>query len=263
MMYSQPFDHIPIWALFIGTIVLFIIAAEGGFRIGKYNISHREQTRKSQMNTIMGASLGLLAFFLAMTFNMAGSRFDVRKKLVVDEANAIETTYLRAKLLPEPFRTEFQDLLRKYVNVRAKIQTVKMDTVRQIIVKSEELHNLLWLKTIDLIEKKPTPVVTVIFIKSLNEVFDLHGKRMAAGLFNRISPSIFLTLYFVAFMSMGMMGYQAGLTGIRNLISGFALMLAFAAVLMLVTDLERPHQKIFEVSQELIMDLETKVSKTP
>ena len=125
MMYSQPLDHIPLWVLFIGTVVLFIIAAEGGFRIGKYNTSHREQARKSQLNTILGGSIALVAFLLAITFNMAGSRFNDRKELVLDEAIAVETAYLRAKLLPEPFRTEFQDLLHKYVNVRAQIEPVQ------------------------------------------------------------------------------------------------------------------------------------------
>jgi len=50
---------------------------------------------------------------------------------------------------------------------------------------------------------------------------------MTAALINRISPSIFITLYFVAFISMAMMGYQAGLAGIRTLIAGLVLMLAF------------------------------------
>jgi hypothetical protein len=263
MMYSQPFDHIPLWVLFLGTVVLFIIVAEGGFRIGKYNSSHREQARKAQLSSILGGSIALVAFLLAITFNMAGSRFDARKKLVLDEAIAVETTYLRAKLLPEPFRTEFQDLLRKYVDIRVEIQTNKLDKIRQIIVKSEELHDLFWSRAVDLVKMKPTPVVTVLFIKSLNDVVDLHRKRMTAGLLNRISPTIFITLYFVAFLSMALMGYQAGLTEIRSLISGLALILAFSAVLMLVTDLERPSQKIFSVSQQMMVDLKAKISQTP
>jgi len=263
MLYSQPLDHIPLWVLFIGTVVLFIIAAEGGFRIGKYNSSRKEQARKSQLSTILGGSIALVAFLLAITFNMAGSRFSDRKKLVLDETIAVETAYLRAKLLPEPIRAEFQDLLRKYVNVRAQIQTVKLDTIQQVIVKSEELHDLLWSKATDLVEKKPTPVVTVLFIRSLNDVVDLHRKRMTAGLLNRISPSIFITLYFVAFLSMTLMGYQTGLTETRSLISGFALILAFSAVLMLITDLERPSQKIFSVSQQMMVDLKAKINRTP
>lgn len=86
---------------------------------------------------------------------------------------------------------------------------------------------------------------------------------MTAGLLNRISPSIFITLYFVAFLSMALMGHQAGLTEIRSLISGLALILAFAAVLMLITDLERPSQKIFSVSQQMMVDLKAKINRTP
>ena len=263
MDYSQPLDQIPLWVLFSGTVILFIIAAESGFRVGKFVISRSKQARKSQVGTILGASLGLLAFLLAITFSMAGSRFDTRKQLVLDEANAIETTYLRAKLLPEPFRSEFQDLLRKYVNVRAEIQTVTLDTIRQIIVKSEELQNLLWSKTIDLTEKEPISIVTGLFIKSLNEALDLHGKRVTAGLLNRISPSVIMTLYFVAFLCMATMGYQAGLTGVRTLVSGFGLILAFSAVLMLITDLERPSQKIFGVNQQVMVNLKTRISQVP
>ena len=51
---------------------------------------------------MVAATLALLAFILAFTFGLAGSWFDVRRRLVVDEANAIGTTYLRAGMLPSP-----------------------------------------------------------------------------------------------------------------------------------------------------------------
>jgi len=88
-------------------------------------------------------------------------------------------------------------------------------------------------------------------------------KRVTAGLLNRISPSVIMTLYFVAFLCMATMGYQAGLTGVRTLVSGFGLMLAFSAVLMLITDLERPSQKIFGVNQQVMVNLKTRISQVP
>lgn len=259
MPYGQPLDQIPLWTLFSGTVILFMIAAEGGFHVGKFVISRRKQSRKYQVGTILGASLGLLAFLLAITFSIAGSRFDTRKQLVLDEANAIETTYLRAKLLPEPFSSDFQDLLHKYVSVRAQVQNGTLDNIQQLIKESEELQRLLWSKAVILNKEKPPTIVTGLFIQSLNDVLDLHGKRLATALINRMSPGIIVTLYFVASLAMALMGYQAGLAGVRNLISGFALMLAFSAVLMLITDLERPSQKIFSVSQRIMVDLETKM----
>jgi hypothetical protein len=215
------------------------------------------------VGTILGASLGLLAFFLAFTFNMAGSRYDARKKLVLDEANTIEMTYLQAKLLQEPYRTEFQDLLRKYVDARTKLQTDKMETVKQVIAESEELHNQLWSKVVTLTENGNYSGITTLFIRSLNNVFDLHGKRVSTALRNRIPISIFVTLYFVAFLAMAMMGYQGGLSGKRSPIAGLALILTFAIVLALITDLERPRQEIFSVSQQTMIDLKSKINRTP
>jgi hypothetical protein len=263
MSYIQSLDNVPVWVLFIITTLFFSIAAELGFRVGKFIHERLEREQNSMVGTILGASLGLLAFFLAFTFNMAGSRFDARKHLVLDEANAIETTYLRAKLLPKPYRTEIQELLREYVDARAQVQTGKMEIIKQAIVKSEELHNQLWSKVVSLTDNSNYSVITPLFISSLNNVFDLHAKRVNAGLRNRIPISIFATLYFVAFLAMAMMGYQAGLSGRRSPIAGLVLILTFAIVLTLIIDLERPRQEIFGVSQQTILDLKDKLSRTP
>ena len=263
MSYVQALDNIPVWVLFIITTLVFSIASELGFRVGKFIHERLKREQNPMVGTILGASLGLLAFFLAFTFNMAGSRFDARKHLVIDEANAIETTYLRAKLLPKPYRTEIQELLREYVDNRAQLQTVSnMETVRKIIVRSEELHNQLWSKVVSLTDNSNYSVITPLFISSLNNVFDLHAKRVNAGLRNRIPISIFATLYFVAFLAMAMMGYQAGLSGRRSPIAGLVLILTFAIVLTLIIDLERPRQEIFSVSQQTIVDLKDKLSRT-
>jgi hypothetical protein len=263
MSYIQSLDNIPVWVLFIITTLMFSIAAELGFRVGKFIHERLEREQNPMVGTILAASLGLLAFFLAFTFSMAGSRYDTRKQLVLDEANAIETTYLRAKLLPKPYRTEFQDLLSKYVDARAQLHTDNMETVRQVIVKSEELHNQLWSKVVTLTENNNDSDITTLFIRSLNDVFDLHTKRLNAALRNRIPISIFVTLYFVAFLSMAMMGYQAGLSGWRSPIAGLVLILTFSIVLALITDLERPRQEIFNVSQQTMIDLNSKINRTP
>jgi len=261
-MYAQVLDIIPIWLLIIIITGLFSVAVELGFRVGKFKHDRMENAQNPQVSTVLGASLGLLAFFLAFTFSMAGSRYDERKKLVLDEVNTIEATYLRAQLLPEPYRTEIWDLLRKYINVRAQLQAADWETVRQVIVKSEELHNLLWSKVVMLSENSNFSGVTALFVGSLNDLFDLHGRRINAGLRNRISISIFLSLYLVAFLSMAMMGYQAGLNGRRAPIASFALVLTFAIVMTLITDLERPRQNIFSVSQQAMVDLKNKVGRT-
>ena len=122
MTYIKLLDNIPIWYLFYIIALLFAIASELGFRVGEFIHKLLGKEQNPMIGTVLGASLGLLAFFLASTFNMAVSRYDARKILVLEEANDIETTYPRAKLLSESYRTGAQDLLRKYVNIRAQIQ---------------------------------------------------------------------------------------------------------------------------------------------
>lgn len=56
---------------------------------------------KGQIGGIQGAVLGLLGLLLGFTFAMAVGRYDTRRGLVLKEANAIGTTYLRASLLPD------------------------------------------------------------------------------------------------------------------------------------------------------------------
>ena len=62
---------------------------------------------------------------------------------------------------------------------------------------------------------------------------------------------------------MAMMGYQAGLIGMRSLVANLVLVITFSAVLMLITDLERPSQKLFGVSQQSIVELRSKLGRTP
>jgi uncharacterized RDD family membrane protein YckC len=264
MPYIQFLDNIHIWYLFIIIALLFTIASELGFRVGKFMHERLGKEQNPMIGTILGASLGLLAFFLAFTFNMAVSRYDARKNLVLEEANAIETTYLRAKLLPESYRTEAQDLLSKYVNIRAQLQdTNSLEKAQQILEESEALRNMLWTKVIKITEEGKYSITTTLFINSLNNMFDLHSKRIYSGLYNRISISIFATLYFVGFLTMSLMGYEAGLSGERSPIAAFMLILTFSVVLTLITDLERPRQEIFSVSQQTMVDLNNKINQTP
>src|SRR5262245_15814690 len=118
MQGQEPLDWLPLWAWLGITVGLILLTVEAGFRAGRWRRQHAEREGETPVSAIVAALLGLLAFLLAFTFGMAASRFDTRRELVLDEANAIGTTYLRAALLPEPHRKETRTLLRDYVDVR-------------------------------------------------------------------------------------------------------------------------------------------------
>lgn len=106
-------DALPLWGLFIAILGVVLISVECGYRLGKFRLSRREQEKEAPVGTMVGATLGLLAFILAFTFGLASSRVDNRRQLLLDEANALGTTYLRAGMLPE-WGEEVRRLLRDY-----------------------------------------------------------------------------------------------------------------------------------------------------
>jgi hypothetical protein len=108
-------DAIPLWGFFGLTMLLVLLFIEGGYRLGRYRLTRSEHEKEAPVGAMVAALLGLLAFILAFTFGLAAQRFDTRRQVLLDEANAIGTTYLRAAMLPER-GDEIRALLREYVD---------------------------------------------------------------------------------------------------------------------------------------------------
>lgn len=253
------FDPIPIWLLLAGTVIVVFFSVELGFRLARYRKRRSDAENEAPVGGMVGGTLGLLAFMLAFTFGLAASRFDDRRRVVLDEANAIGTTYLRAAMLSEPMRTKSRDLLREYVNVR--LEATLAGRVDEAVSKSEQLHEHLWSQAVAAAEGDRSPI-TGLFIQSLNEVIDLHAKRVMVGLRSRVPGAIWIALYLLAILAMAAMGYQEGLAGTRRSLAGFALVLAFSLVLILIVDLDRPGEGMLRVSQQSMIDLQKSMSVT-
>lgn len=251
MQSHNPMDVLPLWGVFTAVLVLVLLAIEGGFRLGKYGRGRSE--KEAPVGAMVGATLGLTAFFLAFTFGMAAERFDTRRLVVLDEANAIGTTYLRAAMLPER-RDEIRALLRDYVDVR--LETVRSGNVAEGVRRSEDIQNQLWAHAIALGKQDPGSIVVGLFIQSLNEMIDLHTKRLTAAVRNRIPSVIWFALLAVAAIALGTMGYHAGLAGTRRSVAVVAVAVTFSAVILLIADLDRPQEGALKVSQQALIDLE-------
>jgi hypothetical protein len=252
-MQGGTLDALPLWGLFITIVLLVLLSIEGGYRLGKYRHSRAEQEKEAPVGAMAGATLGLLAFILAFTFGLAAERFDTRRQTLLDEANAIGTTYLRAGMLPER-REEIRALLRDYVDTR--VEAVQSGRIAEGIRRSERLQNQLWAHAIALGEANPTSIVVGLFIQSLNEVIDLHAKRVTAGVRNRIPDAFWVALFAVAVLSLGTMGYHAGLAGTSRTLAVIAVAFTFSAVIWLIADLDRPQEGLVNVSQQALIELQ-------
>jgi hypothetical protein len=136
------------------------------------------------------------------------------------------------------------------------LEGVRSGNVEESIQRSEELHGRLWSQAAAVGEKNQGSIVAGLFIQSLNEVIDLHMKRVTAGLRSRLPDMIWLVLYAITVLGMGAMGYQAGLTGTSRPLAAPVLALAFSAVILLIADLDRPREGLLKVSQQPMVDLQ-------
>jgi hypothetical protein len=259
-VHSELLDIAPLWGLFLAALVLAWVAVESGYRLGRWRHARVPGEKDAPVGAMVAAILGLLAFMLAFTFSMAASRFEARRQVVLEEANAIGTTYLRARLLPEPQRAEAAKLLREYVDVR--VRAVQEGKIAEALTRSEQLHSKLWSLATAAAEKTPGSIMTGLFIQSLNEVIDMHAKRVMVALRSRIPVSIWGGLFALALVGMSSMGYQAGLSATRRSPAMLLMVLAFAGVLFLIVDLDRAQEGFLRVSQAAMTDLQKSMRPT-
>ena len=105
--------------LIIVLVAVLAVFAVGGALVGRALRSRRD-AHETSFGAVQGALLGLVGLLLAFGLTMGVGRYEGRRALLVQEADDIGTTYLRAQTLPEPARTESLDQLRTYTDL-AKI----------------------------------------------------------------------------------------------------------------------------------------------
>jgi hypothetical protein len=257
MNFQHLLDSLPIGAFFLGFLIIALFTYEAGFRLGHWWQSKTPDEKEGPTAMIVGSLLGLLGFLLAITMGMASDRFDTRRGLVLAEANSVGTTYLRAGYLPEPASSRSQDLLREYVPLR--IASDDVEKVRAQLSRSVEIHNQLWSIAEDLARSAPSDVIA-LYIESLNETIDLHQTRMTSGLYARVPATVVFLLLLGSALTLGMIGYNAGLTRRRGPVTAVVLIVILGAVTTLIVDLDRPREGLLTVSQQPLLDLQEQVS---
>ncbi|MBC7852518.1 MAG: hypothetical protein IAF94_03695 [Pirellulaceae bacterium] len=247
-------NMLPLWAMFVLTWGICIGAAEAGSALARAALRKKnDKDPEAPLGSLVGAMLGLLAFILAFTFGVTASRLEARKQLVLDESNAIGTTYLRAGLLPQTQGLEVRRLLREYVEVRL---TVTPENVQEALNKSEEIHGRLWSQTKSLVQEEMDSEVRSLFITSLNELIDLHQSRLTVGVEYRLPESVWLAVYLLSALSMLAVGYQVGMSGVRRMQGTTVLGVAFSLVIVMIADIDRPGEGLIQVSQQPIADVQ-------
>ncbi len=253
----QNFDGIPLLLFFVLVIGVSLLSVECGYLLGERQRKSGRKEPESPIGAIVASTLGLLAFLLAFTFNMAAGRFDDRREAVLTEANAIGTAYLRADFLDEPLKSKAKRLFREYVDARTLISTTT--SAAELIKKSETLQNELWTLAVIAGKNHDSPL-SALFVSALNQVIDMHSVRVSARFYARVPEVIWICLMLVAALTMIGVGYYCGLAGSRSWSETIILVVTFSLVILLVADLDRPSQGFLRTPQQPLHDLRHSIS---
>lgn len=229
-------------------LVLSLAILWAGILVGSLIKQTRAATVESESKVITvleGALLTLFGLLMGFTFSMAVSRYDARKILAVQEANAVGTTWLRTGLLSEPVRTEEQNLLREYVQQRLLYHSeFRMREQVGTEQRADLLRARLWAVAGNYAVDHRDPV-TALYLQALNNAIDMAGERVAAD-DNRIPGEAWWMLLFVGFMANVVVGTKIGP---RSVLLQAILPVVLAATLAMTLDLDNPQFGFIRVTQ--------------
>jgi len=261
-------SQIPTWLLGLLLLAAALAAGSAGHKLRLRGDRRRKATGSglatdNQEGYIVSGVLGLLALMLGFTLAMAVDRFDTRRVLVLHEANAIGTTYLRAQLLEEPHRARISKLLIDYTDNRIALAKARRGegTQLQLLADNDRMLTSLWAATAAAFETISDLDFSSTFIDSVNEVINLDAARKASRLAH-VPTAVLVVLSIYIVVTGGVLGYV--LTGFRGQFAGAFLITLLIFSLAMIIDLERPTMGSI-VESQVPMELlsETLKKQTP
>jgi len=250
-------DSVPIGVFFAAVIIIMVFAIEAGHRLGDAVRRRSEEEKEPPVSAKMAAILGLLGFILAFTFGIVTDRYDDRKELVRNEANAIGTAYLRTDFMSEPDRSKTKNLFREYLDTRiAAAESRNLNKQHNALIESTRIQRQLWDMAVVNAFKDMNSDVAALYIDALNQVIDIHALRVAVGMQARIPAGIWLVLYLLVILGMMGVGYQTAIAqSARRSWATLIMAFSFSLVIMLIVSLDRPRSGFIMVSQQPLADL--------
>ena len=233
-----------------------IVGAWSSHRVG-YLIGRRfdpkDETFSQQLGVVRGATQALVAFLVGFGFAGAGTRFIERADLIVTEANALGTAWLRADVLPEPARHDLKAALREYTEDRvAALGTNDRIEIMKRVEKVAGLHERMWSAAVTG-TANDAPLMLVVF-PAVNQVIDLHASHFALARRHWPLP-IMAVLLASAALSYALVGFGAGRSRrtFSTLDSIYGVVLAVA--MWMVIDLDYARRGVLQLSNAPMVEV--------
>lgn len=245
-------------SLIIGAFIAAGVLLGRRMRTTAASDQHRES-----LGVVQGALLGLVGLLLAFGLTMAVTRYEVRRDVLVEEANAIGTTYLRAQLLDEPERSQSLDLLRDYTDAAIEMNEAPPDSDEfDVAVKTmDDLHADLWRLAGDAMSKAPQDNAPRLYVETLNDTIDRHADRVAS-LRNRVPSAVWILQILGSAIALGVLSLYLSLLG-RGLLTPLLAGVFVVLILFNSFDLDRPRRGFISVPSASLTDVRATMDLPP
>jgi hypothetical protein len=247
-------------AVAVVLIVTVFGAAVAGAAIGLRR-RKRPDADHQPVGVVQGVMLGLVGLLLAFGLTMSVGRYDTRRALVVQEANAIGTTYLRAQMLAEPVRTRSLDLLRRYGDLAVDLadHVPDSDPFDADVARIQETQQALWGLAGDAVRDDPRGTAPRLYVETLNEMIDSHTDRVTS-VGNRVPGTVLVLQVVGSAVAIFVLALYLALLG-RRVATAMIAAAVVTLILFISVDLDRPHRGLITVpdsalaSARAMMDL--------
>lgn len=242
---------VPIWAILPLIVLLITASIEIGFRFGRRARNHPHET-ESLAAEIATPAMALLGLMLAFTFGWAATRFDNRLSSRLEEAQALTNVYRLADFAEPGDRDRVRQLLREYIAVSVSAQDVS--AFQHAFAQREALHRELWAIAVRTGQAKPSSEIVAHFVSAMNDLLNSHLERSVQAISSRIPVGIVFGLAVILVMTMGMLGYQMGLTMAVRSRALIPLILSITIVVYIILDLDRPLEGVLRVRDRALIE---------
>jgi hypothetical protein len=233
-----------------------LVFIELGWRFGR---RAQRPTPESGTAAIEGAVFGLFGLLIAFTFSGATSRFEARRQLILTEANAIGTAWLRIDLLPVEAQPPLREHLREYLDARIEAFRALPDAEAAARASSTAtaLQALIWSKAVEATKAQGLAVGTTgLVIDSLNTMFDITTTR-AMAMRQHPPVIIYVMLFGLALVSALFAGFGIAAGGSRRKLHAAIYALVIACTVYVDFDIEYPRQGLVRIDafDEVLLEL--------
>jgi hypothetical protein len=240
----------------VSTALFLAGTIEAGRQLAGRSGIQEDAHRREQMVALRDGLFVLVGLLIGFTLALAAPRYAERRALLIDEANIIGSTYLRADTLAQPTRDESRQLLRQYVDAHLDFDDSGLDRVRsaEAMKRIKQIQDRIWGGYVDISRSDRSPIIAA-YMNSIIQMIELHEKRIAA-IENRIPLAVWLLIFFVSAIA----NFARGLTLTRRFWLTLVLSpLTIAIVITLIADLDTPNSGLIRTDDRAMQRLQTEM----